>query len=75
MDWPEFHDMIGVVRGIHRENTEKAWIKIDDPNSPLTAPFAGKEFLYMDEFFRFPTPPYSRTKLHVLLEYGCAKRI
>ena len=27
MDWPEFHDMIGVVRGIHRENTEKAWIK------------------------------------------------
>jgi type 1 glutamine amidotransferase len=73
MDWPEFHDMIGVVRGIHRENTEKAWIKVDDPNSPLTAPFAGNEFLYMDEFFRFPTPPYSREKLHVLLTMDVQK--
>lgn len=73
MDWPEFHDMIGVVRGIHRENTEKAWIKIDDPNSPLTVPFAGKEFLYMDEFFRFPTAPYSREKLHVLLSIDVQK--
>jgi len=73
MDWPEFHDMIGVVRGIHRENTEKAWIKIDDPNSPLTVPFAGREFLYMDEFFRFPTAPYSREKLHVLLAMDVQK--
>jgi type 1 glutamine amidotransferase len=73
MDWPEFHDMIGVVRGIHRENTEKAWIKIDDPSSPLTIPFDGKEFLYMDEFFRFPTPPYSREKLHVLLSMDVQK--
>jgi type 1 glutamine amidotransferase/sugar phosphate isomerase/epimerase len=73
MDWPEFHEMIGVVRGIHRENTEKAWIRIDDPASPLTVPFAGKEFLYMDEFFRFPTPPYSREKLHVLLSMDVGK--
>jgi type 1 glutamine amidotransferase len=73
MDWPEFHDMIGVVRGIHRENTEKAWIKIDDPSSPLTVPFDGKEFLYMDEFFRFPTAPYSREKLHVLLSMDVQK--
>ena len=73
MDWPEFHDMIGVVRGIHRENTEKAWIKIDDPKSPLTVPFDGQEFLYMDEFFRFPTPPYSREKLHVLLSIDVDK--
>ena len=73
MDWPEFHEMIGVVRGIHRENTEKAWVKIDDPSSPLTVPFEGKEFLYMDEFFRFPTPPYSRDKLHVLLSMDVAK--
>lgn len=67
MDWPEFSEMIGVRRGVHRENTEQAWIKIVDPNSPLTAPFDGKEFLYQDEFFRFPNPPYSRDKLHVLL--------
>jgi type 1 glutamine amidotransferase/sugar phosphate isomerase/epimerase len=67
MDWPEFSEMIGVRRGVHRENTEQAWIKIDDPNSPLTAAFDGQEFLYQDEFFRFPNPPYSRDKLHVLL--------
>ena len=73
MDWPEFHDMIGVVRGIHRDNTEKAWIRVDDPSSPLTVPFNGKEFLYMDEFFRFPTPPYSRDRLHVLLSMDVEK--
>ena len=73
MDWPEFHDMIGVVRGIHRENTEKAWIKIDDPKSPLTVPLDGQEFLYMDEFFRFPTAPYSREKLHVLMSIDVDK--
>jgi len=73
MDWPEFHEMIGVVRGIHRESTEQAWIKIDDPASPLTVPFAGKEFAYRDEFFRFPTGPYSREKLHVLLSINVEK--
>lgn len=67
MDWPEFSDMIGVRRGVHRANTEKCWIKIDDPGSPITAPFAGKEFEYEDEYFRFPNPPYSRSKLHILL--------
>jgi len=73
MDWPEFSEMIGVRRGVHRENTERAWIKIDDPNSPLTAPFDGQEFLYQDEFFRFPNPPYSRDKLHILLAMDVAK--
>ena len=73
MDWPEFHEMIGVRRGVHRANTEESWIKIDDPNSPLTAPFDGKEFLYQDEYFRFPNPPYSRTKLHELLSIDVAK--
>jgi type 1 glutamine amidotransferase len=73
MDWPEFHEMIGVRRGVHRANTEESWIKIDDPNSPLTAAFHGKEFLYQDEYFRFPNPPYSRTKLHELLSIDVAK--
>jgi type 1 glutamine amidotransferase len=73
MDWPEFHDMIGVRRGVHRASTEKAWVKVDDPNSPLTAAFAGKEFFYEDEYFRFPNPPYSRDKLHVLLSLDVEK--
>jgi hypothetical protein len=73
MDWPGFSDMIGVRRGVHRASTEKAWIKVDDPNSPLTAAFGGKEFLYTDEFFRFPNPPYSRDKLHILLSIDVPK--
>jgi type 1 glutamine amidotransferase len=73
MDWPEFHEMIGAWRGIHRENTEEAWVKIDDPNSPLTASFGDKEFLRQDEFFRFPIGPTSREKLHVLLSMDVAR--
>ena len=73
MDWPEFHDMIGVTRGVHRQNTEKFWVKIDDLHSPLTAAFDGKEFEYEDEFFRFVNPPYSRQKLHILLSMDVGK--
>jgi type 1 glutamine amidotransferase/sugar phosphate isomerase/epimerase len=73
MDWPEFHEMLGAWRGIHRENTEEAWVKIDDPNSPITVAFSGKEFLRQDEFFRFPIGPTSREKLHVLLSMDVAK--
>ncbi|HYW45045.1 MAG TPA: ThuA domain-containing protein [Bryobacteraceae bacterium] len=73
MDWPEFGQMIGTWHGIHRENTELATVKIDDPNSPLTAAFGGKEFTYHDEYFRFPTGPYSRDKLHVLLSIDVAR--
>jgi type 1 glutamine amidotransferase/sugar phosphate isomerase/epimerase len=73
MDWPELHEMLGAVRGVHRQPTEKFWVKIDDPNSPLTAAFHGQEFEYSDEFFRFVTPPYSREKLHVLLSMDVAK--
>jgi len=73
MDWPEFSEMIGVRRGVHREPTEQAWIHVEDPHSPLTAPFDGQSFLYQDEFFRFPNPPYSREKLHILLTMDVAK--
>jgi type 1 glutamine amidotransferase/sugar phosphate isomerase/epimerase len=73
MDWPEFHEMIGVTRGVHRQATEKFWVKIDDPHSPMTAAFHGQEFEYEDEFFRFVNPPYSRDKLHVLLSLDVAK--
>jgi len=73
MDWPEFGEMIGTWHGVHREATELATVKIDDPNSPLTAAFGGREFAYHDEYFRFPTGPYSRDKLHVLLSMDVAK--
>jgi type 1 glutamine amidotransferase len=52
---------------VHREPTEQATVRIDDPKHPLTAVFGGKSFVYQDEFFRFPIGPYSRDKLRVLL--------
>jgi type 1 glutamine amidotransferase len=73
MDWPEFGEMIGCWRGVHREATEEAVIKLDDPHSPLTAAFGGREFVYQDEYFRFPVGPYSREKLHVLLSIDVPK--
>lgn len=73
IDWIEFGDMLGARAGSHRDPKEKAIIKIDDPRSPLTAVFDGKEFEWQDEFFRFTTPPYSRDKVHVLLSFDAAK--
>ena len=73
IDWIEFGDMLGARAGSHRDPGEKAIIKIDDPRSPLTAVFDGKEFEWQDEFFRFTTPPYSRDKVHVLLSFDAAK--
>jgi type 1 glutamine amidotransferase/sugar phosphate isomerase/epimerase len=67
MDWDEFGEMLGTRQGTHREPTEIGTVKIDDPNSPLTAAFHGEEFVQQDEFYRFATGPYSRNKVHVLL--------
>ncbi len=72
MDWPEFMDMLGAGEGPHR--IETATVKIDDPNSPLTKGFEGKEFEYNDEFYRFyANGPFSREKLHVLLSVDMDK--
>lgn len=73
MDWAEFGEMIGTKWGVHREPTEQATVRIDDPNHPLTKPFGGKEFVYQDEFFRFPVGPYSREKLRVLMSIDVEK--
>jgi type 1 glutamine amidotransferase len=81
MDLPEYGEMMGAQDGPHR--VEPATLKVEDPNSPLTKPFAaseitkafgGHEFQYVDEFYHFlPTGPYSREKLHVLISIDTAK--
>ncbi len=67
LDWPEFGEMLGAYAGPHTTSTEKVTIKVDDPNSPLVQGIGPEPFPWIDEFFRFPTPPYSREKLHILL--------
>jgi hypothetical protein len=81
MDVPEFGELIGAQSGPH--HVEKATLKVDDPNSPLTKQFAGspltadlggKGFVYTDEFYHFlPNGPYSRDKLHVLISIDAEK--
>jgi type 1 glutamine amidotransferase/sugar phosphate isomerase/epimerase len=81
MDIPEFGELIGAQSGPH--HVEKATLKVDDPNSPLTKQFAGspltaelggKGFIYTDEFYHFlPDGPYSRDKLHVLISIDAEK--
>jgi type 1 glutamine amidotransferase len=73
MDWPEFTEMIGAKNGPHRDANEKVTIKLDDPKSPLTRMFNGQEFVFTDEYFRFPGPPYSREKLHILMSIDVEK--
>ena len=41
-------------------------IKIDDPNSPLTAMFHGNEFEIHDETYTFEQESFSRRNVHVL---------
>ena len=61
------------MRPTHTVSDEKVVIKIEDPSSPLNASFGGKSFPLVDEFFRFPTPPYTREKLHILLSIDTDK--
>jgi type 1 glutamine amidotransferase len=67
LDWPEFGEMLGSYSGPHTVSNEKVTIKVDDPKSPLVEGIGPDPFPWTDEFFRFPTPPYSREKLHILL--------
>jgi type 1 glutamine amidotransferase len=73
MDWAEFGEMLGAVEGSHREPTEMATVKIDDPASPLVAAFGGKSFVHQDEFYRFVEPPLSRDTVHVLMSIDIEK--
>jgi type 1 glutamine amidotransferase len=63
---PAFSELLGAADGPHR--VEEATVRVDDPDSPLTRPFAGKSFTRVDEFYHFlPAGPYSREKLRILL--------
>jgi type 1 glutamine amidotransferase/sugar phosphate isomerase/epimerase len=71
-DWPEFGAMIGGRGANHRANTEHVFIKLDDPEHPLNAPFGGQGFDYRSEFFRVHEP-YSRNRVRVLFSIDTAK--
>jgi type 1 glutamine amidotransferase/HEAT repeat protein len=72
-DWPEAAEMIGTQFSKHPWLSNGTWaVKIDDPDHPLTAAFAGKGFKINDEIYRQAPPIYSRAKQRVLLSLDMA---
>ena len=62
--WSEFGEMMGAFHGGHWGGPQV--LKLDDPGHPVNACFEGKPFRISDESY-VPGPPYSRSKVHVLL--------
>ncbi|WP_238398495.1 ThuA domain-containing protein [Edaphobacter sp. 12200R-103] len=72
LQWPEFNKLIGGYFKFHWPDPQLITVKIDDPKSPLTAMFHGKEFEIHDETYTFEQDSFSRKNVHVLtsIDYG-----
>ncbi len=73
LQWPEFNTLIGGYFKFHWPDPQVIYVKIDDPNSPLTAMFHGKEFEIHDETYTFAQISFSRRNVHVLTSIDYAK--
>jgi type 1 glutamine amidotransferase len=71
--WPEFNTLIGGFFKFHWSDPQLIYVKIDDPKSPLTAMFHGKEFEIHDETYTFQQESFSRKNVHVLTSIDYAK--
>jgi uncharacterized protein len=70
-NWPEYGELIGGYFNGHPWH--QVTVKIDDPKSPITAGFDGKEFAIDDETYTYKQVPYSRQKLHILTSLDLSK--
>jgi len=84
LDWPEFGEMTGGVlgNGIQPATTRTtvpyegqiATLRSEDPASPITKSFGGKEFYWgPEEYYGLNEPPFTRDKFHVLLSIDPAQ--
>ncbi len=64
--WPEFNEMIGGFFKFHWSYPTLIPVKVDDPNSPLTAMFPARGFEMVDETYTFAQDSFSRKRVHVL---------
>jgi type 1 glutamine amidotransferase len=73
--WPEFNKMIGGFFKFHWNNPQEITYKIDDPKSPLTAPFQklNAPFVINDETYTLGRDTYSRQNLRVLTSVDYSK--
>jgi len=65
-EWPEFNEMIGGFFKYHWTYPTLIPVKIDDPNSPLTAMFPARGYEIVDETYTFAQDSFSRKRVHVL---------
>jgi type 1 glutamine amidotransferase len=72
--WPPFGQMLGgTENGGHPwKPNETITLKVDDPKSPITAVFEGKDFEIADEAYQFQEPNL-RQRLHVLISVDTDK--
>jgi type 1 glutamine amidotransferase len=70
--WPDYNTMIGGYFKFHWLDPQLITVKIDDPKSPLTAMFHGREFDIRDETYTMAIKSFSRDNVHVLtsIDYG-----
>lgn len=66
LQWPDYNKLIGGYFKFHWSDPQLITVKIDDPASPLTAMFHGREFEIHDETYTFAQDSFSRTNCHVL---------
>ena len=71
--WTEFNKMIGAYFKWHWLDPQLITVKIDDPRSPLTAMFKGREFEVHDEIYTMGINSWSRDDVHVLTSIDYAK--
>ncbi len=71
--WPEYNKIVGGFFKFHWLYPQQVTVKIDDPKSPLTAMFHGKEFTIHDEIYTFEQDSFSRKNVHVLTSIDYAK--
>jgi type 1 glutamine amidotransferase len=71
--WPAFNKLIGGYFKFHWPDPQLIYVKIDDPNSPLTAMFHGKDFEIHDETYTFVQESFSRSNVHVLTSIDYAR--
>ena len=71
--WPEFNKMIGGWFKHHWNDPQLIVVKLDDPKSPINAPFKGQPFEIRDETYTFPMDSWSRSNVHVLTSVDYSK--
>jgi len=71
--WPDFNNLIGGFFKFHWVFPQVLTVKIDDPKSPLTAMFHGREFMIHDETYTFAQDSFSRKNTHVLTSIDYSK--